>query len=31
MMYALLNKMSAEDKEALLLQANYYLERLELL
>lgn len=29
MMYALLNKMSAQDKEALLLQANYYLEHLE--
>lgn len=29
MMYALLNKMTPENKEALLLQANYYLEHLE--
>lgn len=29
MMYALLNKMSAEDKEELLLQAEYYLNHLE--
>lgn len=29
MMYALLNKMSSEDQEALLLQANHYLEQLD--